>query len=359
MATYQELSIPGFFDPKRVKDILPIRKQERQAQALDWAKQHGIKNAALDGKGGGMKICLLAIDNQLTFCHPDFELFVGGRSGTGALEDTVRLCEFIYRNLGVITRAVASLDTHAPGQIFFPEFWVNAKGEHPAPMTMIGVDDLDNGIWQVNPTMAHAIWGDASTYSKLRLYAHHYVSELARKGRYQLTIWPYHAMLGEVSHALMPLVYEAFFFHSIARGASIDFEVKGGNPLTENYSIGAGEVLEFPKEINGGAAFAQRNVEFLKILVEYDLVIIAGQAKSHCVAWTIAEILDRIMRSDPALAGKVYLLEDCTSPVVIPGVVDFTEQADQAFERFKSAGMHVVRSTDPIESWPNVGSLAI
>ncbi|MEW5961855.1 MAG: isochorismatase, partial [Chloroflexota bacterium] len=51
---------------------------------------------------------------------------------------------------------------------------------------------------------------------------------------------------------------------------------------------------------------------------------------------------------------KVYLLEDCTSPVVIPGVVDYTDQAEAAFARFAQAGMHVVRSTDPIASWPGL-----
>jgi nicotinamidase-related amidase len=56
------------------------------------------------------------------------------------------------------------------------------------------------------------------------------------------------------------------------------------------------------------------------------------------------------------LAQKVYLLEDCTSPVVVPGVADFSEQADAAFARFAEAGAHVVRSTDPIASWP--GALA-
>jgi len=47
-------------------------------------------------------------------------------------------------------------------------------------------------------------------------------------------------------------------------------------------------------------------------------------------------------------------LEDCTSPVVIPGVVDYTDQADAAFRNFKDAGMHLVRSTDPISSWPGL-----
>jgi hypothetical protein len=39
---------------------------------------------------------------------------------------------------------------------------------------------------------------------------------------------------------------------------------------------------------------------------------------------------------------------------VVPGVADYTEEADAAVERFRAAGMHVVRSTDPIESWPGL-----
>jgi nicotinamidase-related amidase len=58
------------------------------------------------------------------------------------------------------------------------------------------------------------------------------------------------------------------------------------------------------------------------------------------------------------LAERTYLLEDCTSPVVVPGVVDYTDEADAAFERFADAGLHVVRSTDPVESWPGLAERA-
>ena len=57
-------------------------------------------------------------------------------------------------------------------------------------------------------------------------------------------------------------------------------------------------------------------------------------------------------KEDEELAKKVYLLEDCTSPVVIPGVYDYTDDANAAFERFRDAGMHVVQSTDQIDDWP-------
>jgi len=75
-------------------------------------------------------------------------------------------------------------------------------------------------------------------------------------------------------------------------------------------------------------------------------LVIAGQAKSHCVAWTVSDLLEDIAVLDLELAKKVYLLEDCTSPVVVPGVVDHTDAADTAYERFEKAGMHVVKSTD-------------
>jgi hypothetical protein len=48
------------------------------------------------------------------------------------------------------------------------------------------------------------------------------------------------------------------------------------------------------------------------------------------------------------------LLGDCSSAVVIPGVIDFTEQADKAYEKFSDAGMNVVKSTDPIDTWPGM-----
>jgi nicotinamidase-related amidase len=79
-----------------------------------------------------------------------------------------------------------------------------------------------------------------------------------------------------------------------------------------------------------------------------DKLYIAGQAKSHCVAWTVSDLLDDIQAADPDLAKKVYLLEDCSSPVVVPGVVDHTDAANEAYIRFANSGMKVVRSIDDI-----------
>jgi nicotinamidase-related amidase len=172
----------------------------------------------------------------------------------------------------------------------------------------------------------------------------HYAEELEHKGKYALTIWPYHAMLGGIGHALVPAVEEAIFFHSIARNAQPDFEIKGDKPFTENYSVIGPEVLTGPM----GEALGRRNMKFIQQLQNVDRLYIAGQAKSHCVAWTVSDLLEDIQATDPDLAKKVYLLEDCTSPVVVPGVVDHTDTANEAYARFEKAGMKIVKSTDPI-----------
>jgi nicotinamidase-related amidase len=301
-----------------------------------------LKPAAKDQ----VRIGLMPIDCQLTFCGRDFELFVGGRSGMGAIDDTSRLCEFIYRNLPIITAIHPTLDTHLAMQIFFDVFFVDEEGQHPAPMTMISRGDLESGAWKVNPAIASSLEVD---YMLLQHHALHYVAELEKRGKYLLTIWPYHAMLGSIGHALVPDLEEACFFHTQARHSQVGLEIKGGNPLTENYSVLRPEVMN----TFNGKPIAQKNTRFIEKLLKYDYIIIAGQAKSHCVAWTIDDLLTEITAHDPQLARKVYLLEDCTSAVVVPGVVDFTDQADAAFQRFKNAGMHVVRSTDPLDTWPD------
>jgi nicotinamidase-related amidase len=181
----------------------------------------------------------------------------------------------------------------------------------------------------------------------------YYTRRLADGGKYDLTIWPYHAMLGGIGHALVSAVEEAVFFHGIARYSNPEFQVKGNNPLTEHYSMLGPEVTEGPD----GDRLAGKNTQLIEQLLTFDAIVVAGQAKSHCLAWTIDDLLkdDQVRER---LAERTYLLEDCTSPVVVPGVVDYTDEADAAFERYAAAGMHVVRSTDPIPSWPGLSTRA-
>lgn len=330
------LPIPDFFNRDRVGEIYRVPYQQRASEAREWAARHSIGPASKDSK----RTCLMIIDVQNTFCIPGFELFIGGRSGRAAVDDSIRLCEFIYRNLGVLTSITATLDSHKAFQIFHPAFLVDERGNPPEPMTIISVEDVEKGRWAVNPSISESIAG--GDHERLQRHLLHYTRKLREKGKYQLMIWPYHAMLGGTGHCLVPAVEEALFFHSMARSCQVNFELKGDTPLSENYSVLRPEVLDDAD----GNRIGKVNDLLIRNLFKYDVVIIAGQAKSHCVAWTIDDLLGEISKRDLSLARKIYLLEDCTSPVVIPGVADFTDEADAAFKRFEQSGMHIIKSGD-------------
>lgn len=139
-----------------------------------WRSDHGIKAAATDSKN----VTMLIIDGQKDFVlPPQFDasgnqigggtLFVGGRSGHGAIDDTARTAEFIYRNLPLLTHIRATMDTHFAFQIFFASFWLTADGKHPAPFTFIVAHEdhikpwmganvlvIDKGDVRPNPSVA-------------------------------------------------------------------------------------------------------------------------------------------------------------------------------------------------------------
>lgn len=336
--------IPDHYSSDTVGSIWRVPYQARAQEARTYAKANNISPAHQDQQ----RVCLLAIDVQNTFCLPEFELFVGGRSGMGAVEDTQRLCEFVYRHLDLITEIIPTMDTHAATQIFHPVFWVDEAGQHPAPMTLISYEAIAAGTWKVNPIVAKGLAAlNDTTAENIDSFAHHYAKQLSDRNKYPLTIWPYHSMLGGIGHALVPAFEEACFFHNMVRASQTRFEAKGDNPLTENYSVLSPEVLSNET----AQPIAQKNNRLIEHLLSFDVIIIAGQAKSHCVAWTVSDLLSEIQARDSALARKVYLLEDCTSPVVVPKVVDFTHDADSAYQNFAQAGMNIVKSTDAVDKW--------
>ncbi len=337
-----ELPVPQHYEKDKVAEIWKVPYAQIETEAISWTKKNQIMPASLDE----LKIVLVAIDIQNTFCIPGFELFVAGKSGNDAVEDNQRLIEFIYHNLHSITQISITLDTHTAIQIFHPVFLIDKNGGHPNPYTLVSHEDIIAGRWMFNPQIADSIGIDAD-YGQRHLL--HYTNELKERQKYELMIWPYHAMIGSTGHALVSSVEEALFFHTITRHSQVDVTIKGDNPLTEHYSAIGPEVLDGPD----GEVISEKSKKFLSKLQNFDMVIIAGQAKSHCVAWTIDDLLTDVRLIDERLVKKVFLLEDCTSPVVVPGA-DYSEPADLAFQNFASAGMNLVQSTDPITNWHGI-----
>src|SRR5919106_5332443 len=183
----RELPVPAHFDAGRTGEVWRVPYEDRAREAAAWAEEHDLRPAADDD----FRLCLLAVDVQNTFCIPGFELFVGGRSGTGAVDDSRRLCEFLYRNLAHVTQIFPTQDTHQAIQIFHRVFLVGPDGEHPDPYTLVTAEDVANGCWQANGEVAAAL-GLEPNY--LQEYLAYYTRALASGGKYELTIWPFHAL---------------------------------------------------------------------------------------------------------------------------------------------------------------------
>jgi nicotinamidase-related amidase len=208
-------------------------------------------------------------------------------------------------------------------QIFYPGWWQDANGNHPAAMTFISADDVMAGKWL--PTVEPE-------------WSRYYVHELELRAQKTLMIWPYHTMLGTSGHSITPALYEAITFHSEARRSNATYLVKGRIAKTEYYSILEPEV-KVPEE--GGGTLNRR---FLKTMADYDAIYIAGQAKSHCVLETITSIA----RYDKyRLLEIAYLLEDCTSSVAHPQI-DFDAAANDTLSEFEKRGLTRITSETAI-----------
>jgi len=351
----KDLPVPGFYEPRHARDWTYRPDAQRLFEAAGaWSREQGISPSGSDRR----KVRLLLVDLQKDFCFPEGTLYVGGRSGMGALEDNDRVARFVYRNLGTIGEITCTLDTHFPFQIFFPSFWVDRSGAPLSPHRQITSQDVGSGAVEPNPSLASWLCGGDTAW--LRRQVEFYCSELERTGKYTLYLWPPHCLLGGDGHALVGVVQEARLFHAFARSSRDGIESKGGHPLTENYSVLAPEVLLR----HDGGRLAERNPALVDELLGSDVLVMAGQAASHCVKSSVDDLLDEMRARDPALARKVYLLTDCMSSVAVPDpsrpgelLFDFTPQTEEALRGYEAAGMRLVKSTTPMADWPGLEPL--
>ncbi|GAB4571034.1 MAG: hypothetical protein Kow0077_06600 [Anaerolineae bacterium] len=308
------MTTPQYYNPTDVGQLYV----PRTPTAIAEGQAAGLQPASLDTR----RVLLLLVDPQVDFIHEDGALAV-----PGAVDDTRRTIEWIYRHCDTITAIAASLDSHTPIQIFYPTWWRDAQGNHPAPFTAITADDVDTGRWQ---PLYHPEW------------SRKYVHALEQQAKKVLMIWPYHTMIGTPGQAIAPALYEAIAYHAGARAAQPEFLYKGYIDRTEHYSIMEPEVKVPEEKARGG----ELNEAFLQMLATYDLIYIAGQAKSHCVLETTHSII-RYFQHQPEVIRRLRLMGDCTSSVAHPEI-DFEALANEAITGFVDQGMKVVTSADPI-----------
>lgn len=305
-------NFPSCYQPERIGTLF----HPDYAAIAAEAAHSNLRPASEDEQ----KVHLLLIDMQVDFCHPNGSLFV-----PGALEDVRRIVEFIYQHAERISQISCSLDSHLPYQIFHPTWWADEAGNHPAPFTLISAADIDAGRWRPLVAAEQSIA---------------YVKKLEGAAKKVLTIWPYHVMIGSMGNALDPALFTAVLWHSLARKTQPNWLNKGTIPLTEHYSIIQPEVPA-PNHPMGS-----KNSELLDNLAQADVILVAGEAESHCVLETVEDMVEDFATRPNGLQ-KLYLLQDCMSPVLHPKI-DFHAIAQARFTDFKQQGVRFINSTDSL-----------
>lgn len=265
-----------------------------------------------------LNVHLLIIDPQNDFCDPDRgALFV-----PGADADMGRLATLVSALSGSISDVHVTLDSHHPVDIAHPCFWKNSAGQNPAPFTVITVADMVKSTWTTTLPMA-------------RDRALAYLRALESSGRYPHVVWPEHCLIGSHGHNVVPTLFRALCAWERDRFGVVDYVTKGSNLWTEHFSAVQAEVPD-PMDPD-----TQINVRLIQTLEEADLVLLAGEAGSHCLANTARDIAAQF--ADPDCTRKLCLLTDCTSPVA-----GFEGLQDAFIHDLKAKGMQTATSRDII-----------
>lgn len=276
-------------------------------QILKWAGQEPPK--IIDTHAP--KVLFLGIDVQLDFMDN------GSLGVPGATKDVERMSQFLYNNADKLSKIIISLDTHEPEQIFHPCWWIDDDGNHPSPFTIIQSTDLTTGKWKatIDPALSK-----------------NYVRHLEKANK-TLCIWPYHCINGTTGWALDNQFSNVLHFISLAKNIPLIKICKGQNPLSEMYGI-----IKPEYSLHDNTNFA-----LLEEIAIYDKIIIAGEAKSHCVLESVRQICEHYF-DKLNITRKIYVLTDCMSN--IPGFEQYSETAYNILaNKYK---INLVKSTDKI-----------
>ncbi len=237
----------------------------------------------------------------------------------GAHADMQRLGEFIAKGVKGLSDISVTLDSHHFLGIERPGFWMDASGGTVNPFTQITALDVRQGKYL--PRHPQAI---------TRVLA--YLDALESQGRYTLMIWPVHCEIGTWGHAVHQDVRNAYHQWERLQLGVVNKVTKGSNPWTEHYSALMAEVPD-PTDPS-----TQMNTGVIATLQQSDLLLIAGEAGSHCVKATTEHIVQNFGNQS---LSNIVLLTDCISPVA-----GFETQYQAFLTDMKAKGCTVAASLD-------------
>lgn len=270
-----------------------------------------------------LKICLFVIDPQVDFCDQDTGCLPVG----GADQDMVRLAKMIEKYGGDIDEIQITMDSHYKIHVAHPRCWVDKNGKNPVPIflragstvpTPLTLDLVENGEYRAYNTA----WQDRF---------HDYVKSLQDNGRYALMIWPEHCIIGYPGQLLDPNFRAAVDAWEDRYHAMAPRTTKGSNPFTEHYSAVKADV-EDPKDPR-----TRLNTRLIETLKEYDIILGAGEALSHCFANTMRDVFNEFSEEQ---IKKFVLLKDAAS-----SVAGCEQMSDDFISEYTAKGMQIATTT--------------
>jgi len=262
------------------------------------------------------KNALLIIDPQNSFCNPGDaqgnkrgSLFVEGADG-----DMNRLAAWLVKNSQDIDFVGVTLDMHQPNDIAHPNFWSDKNGNPPPPFSVITSQDVESGTWTPRFDPNRCL---------------NYLKELEAQGEFPHVIWPVHCVAGSEGAAIYPPLMDAIIRWT-ERGKFFQTVAKGTYPFTEHFGAFQAQIPDAQRPET------QLNHGLIKTLETYQNVYLAGEARSHCVA----NSLKQVMNEAPSLAAKFIILEDSMS-----NVTGFETLADPIYSQAKQMGVRFSKTT--------------
>lgn len=278
-------------------------------------------------------IQLLVIDPQNDFCDlpaawQPTDALTGQRTAPalpvpGAHADLQRVARFIRSQGSLLDAITLTLDSHQRFDIAHPGFWQQADGHAVGPFTPITAAQVRAG--------AFAPRNPAHLPRTLQ-----YLDTLEAQGRYTLMVWPVHCEIGSWGHGVHADVLAACGDWQLQRQRAVHHVFKGTNPWTEHYSAIEAEV---PDAADASTAL---NTALLQSLGQADVLLIAGQASSHCVRSTTEHIAQHLPRLLPGWqASRIVLLTDGMSPVA-----GFEAQHQAFLDGMRAAGAQLATTNE-------------
>jgi nicotinamidase/pyrazinamidase len=265
-----------------------------------------------------MDSTLLLIDPQNDFCDlPNAALPVAGADA-----DMRRVAALIRASRKSLADVIVTLDSHATVSIERTTFWKQGDGTAVAPFTQVTEQAVRDGRYLPrNETLRDEVLG--------------YLHALETRGRYRLMVWPVHCVVGTWGHNIHQAVAaELGAWEEESQRVALKV-LKGLNTLTEQYSAVRAEVPRPDDPLTDTNATLIERARPAK-----GLLLVAGEASSHCVAATLADLLESMA---PEERARVVILRDCMSPVQ-----GFEADAERFFATATAQGARVMSAKEAI-----------